>query len=132
MSEILPVPEFDAVTVVFGAPSEAFVSREDGSKYEREFAKEASVANKIFFKGGTLAEYGLKLKPEVDSKKAHLALRALLCSWNPPHEAKIGTVARYLNSWCDHCEPETSAPEAKSEPSKPNVQRASKKWRKKK
>jgi hypothetical protein len=127
---MISVPEFDDLAAAFGAPASAFLSRQEGSEFERRYRKEAAAAKSLFFKGGRLSEHGLKLKDGIDSIKAHKAIRALLCSFEPSHEAKIGTVAKYLHEWCDECEPIAEQAEPEKQP-KPKTKPASKKWRKK-
>ena len=105
ITEILPIPEFTDLDIAFGASEKAYCSKDEGCKLEKEFRKEADAASKLFFNGGTLEQHGLTFKDEVDRTKAMRALKALMCSFEPSHEAKIGTIARYLNSWCRPCKP---------------------------
>jgi hypothetical protein len=126
MSEQIQIPEFDRVTQVFGAPLSAYVDRDAAYEIEKKFSAEADIANKLFFRGGKLTQYGLRLKPEVDAGKAYGALQALLCSFEPSHEAKIATIAQYLHQWCNPCKPETEPP-APSPEAKKSAARTSRK-----
>jgi hypothetical protein len=130
-SDQIQIPEFGGAAHIFGAPSSAYVDRDKAYELEKKFGKEAEVATSLFHRGGKLTQYGLRLKPEVDSGKAHRALQALLCSFEPSHEAKIATVAQYLHQWCDPCKPEADA-DTPRPTAKKAVARASRKWRKKK
>jgi hypothetical protein len=130
MSEQIQIPEFGPAAHVFGAPITAYVGRDKAYELEKRFSTEASVATSLFHRGGKLTQYGLRLKPEVDSGKAHRALQALLCSFEPSQEAKIATVAQYLHQWCNPCKPETEEPTPRPT-AKKSVARASRKWRKK-
>jgi hypothetical protein len=100
VSELLPVPKFTTLDAAFGARGEHYCSRKEGSELERKFRKEAQVADKLFFNGGKLEDYGFAIKEGINKAAVYTALSALLKSFEPSHEAKIGTVARYLNSWC--------------------------------
>lgn len=97
-----PVPEFDGPTVVFGAPRSAYLTCEQmGDDYYNGYPRHAKVAQTLFFQGGKLADHGLRFKPGVDPGKAMAAIRALLSSFEPKHEVKIGTVGAYLEDWCE-------------------------------
>lgn len=60
-----------------------------------------AVVSRIFFNGGTLADYGLAIKKDIDRDQAMIAIRSLLCSWAPKHEHKTAVVAWALSQWCD-------------------------------
>lgn len=99
-----PVPEFDDASCAFGASEKDYLTREEmGDEFYRMSVRNnfTEAASSLFFTGGKLEDYGLKLKPEIDSIKAHRAIRALLCSFAPKHEIKIGTVGFALSKWCD-------------------------------
>lgn len=130
METQIQIPEFGATAHIFGAPLSAYVDRNEAYELEKKFHAEVRVARSLFHCGGKLTQYGLRLKPEIDSGKAHRALQALLCSFEPSQEAKIATVAQYLHQWCDPCKPETE-PTAPRPEAKKAVARASRKWRKK-
>lgn len=59
------------------------------------------VASALFNFGGELIDHGLRFKPEIDAGQAMLAIDALLRSWAPKHEIKIGTVGYALQQWCE-------------------------------
>lgn len=59
------------------------------------------VASGLFFNGGALQDYGLKIKASLDRSQVTVALRALLSSWDPKHEHKEAVVAWALSEWCD-------------------------------
>jgi len=100
------VPDFDGPTVAFGASNKDYLTREQlgdwygcyGDNSRTPFHR---AVEQLFYKGGTLAGYGLKLKPEIDQAKAMRALQALMSSWAQKHEVKIGTCAVALANWCD-------------------------------
>ncbi len=101
-----PVPEFDGAAMAFGAPDGAYLSREQlGDWYGFGHTPFHRAVETLFYNGGTLAEHGLKWKDGVDGKKAGIALRALLGSFAPTHEIKIGTCAVALANWCDYTPP---------------------------
>jgi hypothetical protein len=88
----LPVPEFDGITAVFGAPEKSFFNRRDLPQVPLEFANEVS---RLFYRGGVYPAFGR----DVDAKKAKIALSAWLSSFEPAHEAKVATVAYALWVW---------------------------------
>src|SRR3990167_761866 len=98
MAVEFPVPEFDDLTVAFGASNSDYLTCEQmGDDFYGDRNKFTDVAKKLFFNGGRLEDYGLTLKPEIDKTKAMRAVRALLGSWAPKHEIKIGTVGFALS-----------------------------------
>jgi hypothetical protein len=106
-----PIPDFDKVSVAFGATRKDYLTREQlGDWYDmNQRTPFHEAVSGLFYKGGKLADYGLTFKPGVDPAKAMGAIRALLGSWDPPHEIKVGTVAVALANWCDYAKPETKA-----------------------
>lgn len=96
------VPNFDNATVAFGAPRSAYLP---ASKIPDEFYSGSHpmcrVASSFFFEGGRLADHGLRFKAGIDRSKAMGAVQGLLCSFEPPHEIKIGTVGVALANWCE-------------------------------
>lgn len=104
-----PVPEFDDVTVVMGAPQSAYLTREQmGADFYDDRNRFTHTAQSLFFKGGSLAEHGLRWKADIDGRKAMRALKALLSSFEPKHEIKIGTAGYALSQWCDVIDAEAS------------------------
>lgn len=87
-----PVPEFDALTAAFGAPLEAFFDRRKCPDVPREYETAVSM---LFYSGGEIP----KFSAQVDRKKAAIALRAWLSSFQPAHEAKIATAAYAVWLW---------------------------------
>jgi hypothetical protein len=106
-----PVPDFDAATVAFGASRKDYLTLEQlGDWYDMNRATPFHKAvSGLFARGGKLADYGLTFKPGIDQAKAMGAIRALLSSWDPKHEIKVGTVAVALANWCDYTAPKTKA-----------------------
>lgn len=102
----MPVPDFDGVTVAFGASRKDYLTKEQLGDWYGLYGKNArtpfhETASNIFYKGGKLADYGLTIKPDLDKAKVMGAIRALLSSFEPSQEIKIGTVAVALASWCN-------------------------------
>lgn len=97
-----PIPEFTALDAAFGADIKTYLPREKipDQMYAMR-GKHADAASGLFFKGGRLEDFGLRLKPGIDRKKAFTAISAWLCSFAPSHEQKIGTVAYALSQWCE-------------------------------
>ena len=101
-----PVPDFDKVTAAFGASRKHYLTREQLGDWYGLYGENVrtpfhACAEGLFYKGGKLADYGLTVKSELDSPKVYAAVRAFLCSFDPKHEIKIGTVAVALANWCD-------------------------------
>ena len=69
-------------------------------KNESNWRPFETVASNLFFEGGTLNQNGLNVKAEYNSKTLHEALRALLRSFEPPHDIKTMTVAFVLHETC--------------------------------
>lgn len=96
------VPDFDGVTTAFGAPRSAYLRAE---QLPREFYSGdhpmCGVASSLFFRGGRLVDHGIQFKPGIERAAAMRAIQALLCSFEPPHEIKIGTVGVALANWCE-------------------------------
>jgi hypothetical protein len=109
-----PLPKFDNVTVAFGADAKAYLTREQlgdwyglyGDNSETPFHK--AVKN-LFHRGGVLADHGLTPKEGYTLAQIMPALRALMGSWAPKHEIKIGTCAVALANWCDYSPPRDGA-----------------------
>lgn len=103
---VFPLPNFDKVTAVFGPSESAYLTREQlgdwygmyGDNSDTPFHK---CAEGLFAKGGSLKDYGLVIKSDLDAGKVATAVRALMSSWAPKHEIKIGTVAVALANWCE-------------------------------
>lgn len=100
-----PVPEFTDVECAFGAKGSAYLTREQmGDDFYGDRNHFTRTAQTLFFKGGSLADHGLSMRPEIDRTKAFRALKAWMCSFEPKHEIKIGTVGYALSKWCAHSE----------------------------
>jgi hypothetical protein len=97
-----PVPELTGLDAAFGAQRKHYLTGEQlgewGNLGMRSPFHEAAAG--LFYKGGKLDDYGLTIRPDLDRGKVYVALRALLGSFDPPHEIKIGTVAVALANWC--------------------------------
>lgn len=101
-----PVPDFDGPTIAFGASRKDYLTREQLGDWYGIYGKNSKTpfhecAAKLFYKGGKLTDYGLHIKKGLDQAKVMGAIRALLCSFDPSQEIKIGTVAVALANWCD-------------------------------
>lgn len=96
------LPDFNEVDAAFGADNKDYLTfAQMGEQFYRGHHPMCHVAQSLFFKGGKLSDYGLKLKPEIDQRKAKIAIMALLSSFAPKHEVKIGTVGVALANWCE-------------------------------
>lgn len=95
--------DFTGLDAVFGASGKHYLTREQlGDWYDmNQHTPFHKAAAQIFYKGGKLADFGLTIKPGLDKGKVMTNVRALLCSFEPKHEIKMGTVAAALANWCD-------------------------------
>lgn len=62
-------------------------------KFRRGNTPANSVVSTLFFKGGSLDQFGLRVKAGVDRSAFYGALKAMLCSFAPPHEHKDAACA---------------------------------------
>lgn len=92
------VPEFDGIAAVFGARIKDYPERKSIPTVEHKFKDAFS---DLFFRGGKLADHGLKLKSGIDHAAAMTAIRAWMTSFDPQHEHKEETVAWALSEWCE-------------------------------
>lgn len=100
------VPEFTGLDAAFGAKGSTYLTREAmGDEFYGDRNRWTSVASALFFRGGSLADHDLAFKPGIDRAKAMTAIRAWLCSFEPKHEIKIGTVGFALSQWCEQAAP---------------------------
>lgn len=102
MSKTIAVPKIDDAGVAFGDAS-VLPKFTDLPAEFREWHREfhCDVASKLFFTGGSLADYGLKVRDGLDRGDVMRALRACLGSWEPKHEHKIAGVGYLLSQWCE-------------------------------
>lgn len=96
-----PLFEVSDPEVAFGWRGPWLTREECGDFYGFGHDVYSKAVEGLFFSGGKLEDYGLKFKPEIDATKALRAIRAMLCSWEPKHEIKQGTVATALSQWCE-------------------------------
>ncbi|WP_404415447.1 hypothetical protein [Brevundimonas vesicularis] len=95
-----PVPEFSDVQIAFGASQGAYLTREQmGDDFYCDRNDFTRHAQGLFFNGGPILPAGRRWKPEIDRVKAARAIKALLSSFDPKHEVKIGTVGFALCHW---------------------------------
>jgi hypothetical protein len=95
-------PAFDGLAATFGArrsdyPTQATIPAEfynGNTRFNNAFSA-------LFFRGGTLADHGLRVKAGLDRAQVMAAVKVLMCSFDPKHEIKEATVAWALSEWCD-------------------------------
>lgn len=97
-----PVPDFDGPTVVFGAPASAYLTREQmGDDFYGDRNEFTHHVQSLFFRGGSMMPEGRRWKAGIDRDKAARAIKALLASFEPKHEIKVGTVGYALSQWTE-------------------------------
>jgi hypothetical protein len=95
----MPVPEINDIELVFGT-TKALPKYEDvPEEFKRGSNLYVRAVSGLFFHGGLLSEYGLKVRDGLDALNVHRAISAHLCSWEPKHEHKEAGVALMLS----HC-----------------------------
>lgn len=92
------VPEFNGLSAAFGARLEQYPDRATIPKVDRKYE---DVVSALFFRGGSLADHGLKFRSGINHGAAMMAIRSWLCSFDPKHEHKTETVAWALSEWCE-------------------------------
>lgn len=85
-------PEFQDADLAFGADAKCYFNRYKRPDVPHKFS---DMAGRLFFEGGALPAFA----DDIDPVKARRAIRALLCSFAPAHEAKESTVAYALWVW---------------------------------
>lgn len=89
--------KFDGLDAAFGARMSDYPKYDDIPKQFRDgYTPHNKAVSALFFKGGKLADHGLKLKSSVDSSEFYGTLKSLLCSFDPPHEHKDAACAWLL------------------------------------
>lgn len=87
-----PIPKVGDSEVVFGAKRDRYFDRASLPTVPHECEE---LVQQLFFKGGRLPAF----HKAVDPIEATRFVRALLCSFEPSHEAKIATVAYAIWLW---------------------------------
>jgi len=106
-----PFFEISDVEAAFGCDSARYVgTKGEGSTLERQLREESKAANGLFFNGGTLEQYGFKVRDELDRAKVYQTIGGLLRSFDCSHEQKAGTVALAIHRWCDRVAPTPQVP----------------------
>ena len=96
------LPVFDAISAAFGARGSDYPTQEAiPAQFYGGRTTYNRVVSTLFFKGGSLDQFGLQFKAGINKVQAMTALRALLCSFDPKHEIKEATVAWALSEWCE-------------------------------
>jgi len=95
--------KFNGLDAAFGADIKDYPSREViPEEFQRHRGtKFNEIVSALFFKGGSLSDHGVRIKPDIDRAAAMTAIRALLCSFAPKHEHKEATVAWCLSEWTE-------------------------------
>ncbi len=102
MSDLPDFPLFDVsdADVAFGCRRDRYaISRADSTTISRQLKREADVFSALFFSGGGMRQFGLVPRDGIDEMKARRALKALMCSFDPPHEVKEATCALAIHRW---------------------------------
>jgi hypothetical protein len=62
-------------------------------EFRRGYTPANKVVSTLFYKGGSLDQFGLRLKAGVDRSAFYGALKSMLCSFAPKHEHKEAACA---------------------------------------
>ncbi|MGO4316672.1 hypothetical protein [Agrobacterium sp. MCAB5] len=90
-------PVFTGASAAFGARLNDYPPMSAVPEVRKEFRNAFST---LFFRGGSLADFGLSIKPGLDRNQVMTALRSLMSSFDPKHEHKEAVVAWCLSEWC--------------------------------
>ena len=110
---MLPVPEVSDIQVAFPAnvigtipPAKEDIPEEFRKKWHWDSFKPCATAELLFFKGGRMADYGYRLKKELEPQKnmVYMALQEALGSFEPSHEHKIAGVGYMISEWFEETE----------------------------
>jgi len=101
-----PVPDLTGADIAFGNIKH-LPKREDLPKeFQRETSPFCKAVSSWFYSGAKALPNGLEIdgqkymaKPGVDARKALMAIKAALCSFEPSHEHKIGGCGFLLSEW---------------------------------
>lgn len=87
--------------VAFGADRTIYsgVSRSSSHEITRKLHAEARVFSALFYSGGRVSDHGLRIRPGIDEDRATRCLRAIMCSFDPPHEVKEAVAALAISQW---------------------------------
>lgn len=96
------IPDFNGVDATFGAGRNAYPAYEViPEQFRRGNTPFNNAVSGLFFKGGKLEDFGLRLKADTNRQRFFTAMRALLCSFEPKHELKEATVAWLLSEYAE-------------------------------
>lgn len=70
-------------------------------QFQRGNSPANKVVSQLFFKGGSLDEFGLRVKAGVDRSAFYGALKAMLCSFAPKHEHKEAACAWLVSEFTE-------------------------------
>lgn len=102
------IPEVSDEDVTFGGADQHLpIYRELPEEFRRMHSPFCDAASGLFFNGGKLSDYDLRVKEGIDRRRAIRLLQALLGSYGRPHEHKIGGVGFLLSQWCEIVEAES-------------------------
>lgn len=94
--------QFEGVDAAFGARLRDYPKMEAlPEEYRRGHADGCRIFSKLFFGGGRLSDHGRSLKAGVDSGRFYTALRALMSSFDPPHELKTATCGLLIDTYTE-------------------------------
>lgn len=96
------IPDLDGVDATFGASLKAYPKYEAiPEPFRRGNTKFNDAVSGLFFRGGKLEDFGLRLKADTNRLRFFTAMRALLSSFEPQHEHKEATVAWLLSEYAE-------------------------------
>lgn len=103
---MLKIPEMTGADVAFGNTKHMPKMADIPEEFRKERSRYCDVAQIWFFKGAQSTDKGIKAgsfiltaKPDVDAHKALAAVKAVLGSFEPPHEHKIAACGYMLSEW---------------------------------
>lgn len=95
-----PFRAFNSLEAAFGASLSDYPNMDElPEDYRRGRALGCSVFSALFFDGGKLSDHGRELVPGTDKGLFYATLRALMSSWEPPHELKVATCGLLIDTY---------------------------------
>jgi hypothetical protein len=96
---------FDGVDCAFGARLKDYPPYDTiPEKFRLGHSQANKVVSTLFFRGGKLEDFGLRLKVGVDPSAFYGAFKAMLCSFEPKHEHKEAACAWLVSEFTEATE----------------------------
>jgi len=96
------IPQQDRISAAFGADLNAYPPLDAmPNEYRNGCAEGCIIASALFYRGGKLSDHGRTLKEGVPVGEFYTTLKALLSSFAPKHEQKIGAAGLLIDNYTE-------------------------------